>query len=55
MWPWVENPSVMLWQRPEDATEENEHQYQNDQKQTGGEPPKDEPEAARDTEVGIKE
>jgi hypothetical protein len=51
----MENPSVTLWQRPEDATEENEHQHQDDDEQTRGEPPKDEPEAARDTEIGIEE
>jgi hypothetical protein len=51
----MENPSVMPGYGHKDAVEENEQQCQGDEKQTGHEPPKDEPELARDTEVGTKE
>jgi hypothetical protein len=52
---WIENPSVMLRHGQKDAVEENEHQHQYDEKQARGEPPKDEPEATRDTEIGEDE
>jgi hypothetical protein len=32
MWPWMENPSVMLWHGHKDAVEENEQQRQGDKK-----------------------
>ena len=55
MWPWMENPSVMLWHGHKDAVEENEQQSQGDKKQAGGEPSDDEPEPTRDTQVGVEE
>jgi hypothetical protein len=51
----MENPSVMLWHGHKDAVEENEQQRQGDNKQAGGQPTNNEPEAARDTEVGTEE
>ena len=55
MWPWMENPSVMPGHRYEDAIEQCEQQRQGNKKQARNEPPNNEPEAARDTEVGVKE
>jgi hypothetical protein len=55
MWPWMENPPVMLWHGHKDAVEETEQQSQGDKKQAGGDPPGDKAKPARDTEVGVEE
>ncbi len=51
----VKPTSVTLWQCTQNPHEEDKHQGEDDEVEASGETPDDEPEAARDTEVGVEE
>jgi hypothetical protein len=51
----LEPMSVMLWQCAQNSREENEYQGEDNKEEAGGEPTGNEPQPARDTQVGIEE
>jgi hypothetical protein len=55
MWLGLKPTSVMPWQCAKNPHEEDEHQDKDDDEAAGREPTDNEPEAARDTEVGVEE